>query len=146
MAFFVLLSFTGKESKMKNLITVAQYPKSEIPERYIRIRNLKELCLICQHWTSRRDLRKDKRYIVELEHGKCRLQHELCSCKSFQKIPELRGKNMTINEKLYARMYTKTFLRKAHTRYYQRPNEELSRAVRGYLKFQFSLSGEIPIE
>ena len=23
---------------MKNLITVAQYPKSEIPERYIRIR------------------------------------------------------------------------------------------------------------
>ena len=39
---------------MKNLITVAQYPKSEIPERYIRIRDLKELCLICQHWTSRR--------------------------------------------------------------------------------------------
>ena len=72
---------------MKNLITVARYPKSEIPERYIRIRDLKELCLICQYWTSRRDLRKDKRYIVELEQGKCRLQHELCSCKSFRKIP-----------------------------------------------------------
>ena len=43
---------------MKNLITVAQYPESEIPERYIRIRDLKELCLICQHWTSGRDLRK----------------------------------------------------------------------------------------
>ena len=120
---------------MKNLITVAQYPKSEIPERYIRIRDLKELCLICQHWTSRRrDLRKDKRYIVELEHGNCRLQHELCSCKSFQKIPELRGKNMTINEKLYARMYTKTFLRKVHARYYQLPNEELSRAINDFLR------------
>ena len=146
MAFFVLLSFTGKESKMKNLITVAQYPKSEIPERYIYIKDLKKACIICQHRTSRRDLRKDKRYIVELEQGNCRLQHELCSCKSFRKIPELRGKNMTINEKLYARMYTKTFLRKVHARYYQLPNEELSRAVSDYLKFQFSLSGEIPIE
>lgn len=113
---------------------MTQYPKSKITERYIRIRDLKELCLICQHWTSRRDLRKDKRYIVELEHGKCRLQHELCSCKSFQKIPELRGKNMTINEKLYARMYTKTFLRKVHARYYQLPNEELSRAISNFSK------------
>ena len=60
---------------MNNPVTVARYPKSEIPERYIRIRDLKELCLICQHWTSRRDLRK------------------------------------------------------VHTRYYQLPNEELSRAI-----------------
>ena len=119
---------------MNNPVTVAQYPKSEIPERYIRIRDLKELCLICQHWTSRRDLRKDKRYIVELKHGNCRLQHELYSCKSFQKIPELRSKNMTINEKLYARMYTKTFLRKVPSRYYQLPNEELSRVISDYLK------------
>ena len=119
---------------MKNLITVAQYPKSEIPERYIHIRDLKDLCLICQHWTSRRDLRKDKRYIVELEHGKCRLQYELCTCKSFHKIPELHGKNMTINEKLYARMYTKTFLRKVHTYYYQLPSEELSKAINDYLQ------------
>ena len=114
---------------MKNLITVAEYPPSQIPERYIRISELKRACIICQHWTSRRDLRKDKRYIVELEHGKCRLQHELCSCKSFQKIPELRAKNMTINEKLYARMYTKTFLRKVHTRYYQLPCEESNRII-----------------
>ena len=119
---------------MKNLITVAEYPPSQIPERYIRIRDLKKACIICQHWTSRRDLRKDKRYIVELEHGNCRLQHKLSSCKSFQKIPELRSKNMTINEKLYARIYTKTFLRKVHDRYYQLPNEELSRAVSRYLK------------
>ena len=114
---------------MNNPVTVAQYPKSEIPERYIRIRDLKRACIICQHWTSRRDLRKDKRYIVELEQGNCRLQHELCSCKSFQKIPELCGKNMTINEKLYARMYTKTFLRKVHARYYQLPNEKLSQVI-----------------
>ena len=119
---------------MNNPVTVAQYPKSEIPERYIRIRDLKELCLICQHWTSRRDLRKDKRYIVELEHGKCSLQKEYRSCNSFHKLPELRGKNMTINEKLYARMYTKTFLRKVHTRYYQLPNEELSRAISNFSK------------
>ena len=119
---------------MKNLITVAQYPKSEIPEHYIRIRDLKRACIICQHWTSRRDLRKDKRYIVELEHGNCRLHHELYSCKSFQKIPELRSKNMTINEKLYARMYTKTFLRKVHTNFARLPNEELSRAISEFLK------------
>ena len=119
---------------MNNPVTVAQYPKSEIPERYIRIRDLKELCLICQHWTSRRDLRKDKRYIVELEHGNCRLKHELCSCKSFQKIPELRAKNMTINEKLYARMYTKTFLRKVHTNFARLCSEELSRAICVYWK------------
>ena len=119
---------------MKNLITVAEYPQSSIPERYIRIRDLKKACIICQHWTSRRDLRKDKRYIVELEHGNCRLQKELPSCRSFLKLPELRAKNMTINEKLYARMYTKTFLRKVHTPYYQLPNEELSRAISRYLK------------
>ena len=119
---------------MNNPVTVAQYPKSEIPERYIRIRDLKELCLICQHWTSRRDLRKDKRYIVELEHGRCSLQKECRSCNSFHKLPELRGKNMTINEKLYARMYTKNFLRKVHTRYYQLPCEELSKAINDYLK------------
>ena len=119
---------------MKNLITVAEYQQSQITERYIRIRDLKELCLICQHWTSCRDLRKDKRYIVELDHGRCSLQKECRSCNSFHKIPELRGKNMTINEKLYARMYTKTFLRKVHARYYQLPNEELSRAISNFSK------------
>ena len=117
---------------MKNLITVAEYPPSQIPERYIRIRDLKKACIICQHWTSRRDLRKDKRYIVELEHGKCSLQKECRSCNSFHKIPELRGKNMTINEKLYARMYTKTFLRKVHALYYLLSDEELNRAINDY--------------
>ena len=119
---------------MNNPISIAEYLQSEIPERYIRIRDLKELCLICQHWTSRRDLRKDKRYIVELEHGKCRLQKECRTCTSFHKIPELRAKNMTINEKLYARMYTKTFLCKVHSRYYQLLNEELSKVISNYLK------------
>ena len=119
---------------MKNPITVSQYPPSEILERYIRIRDLQKACIICRHWTSRRDLRKDKRYIVELEHGKCNLQKEWHTCNSFCKIPELRGKNMTINEKLYAGMYTKTFLRKLHTRYNQLSNEELSRAINRYLQ------------
>ena len=119
---------------MKNLITVAEYPQSQIPERYISIRDQKELCLICQHWTSLRDLRKGKRYIVELEHGQCSLQKECLSCNRFHKIPELRGKNMAINEKLYARMYTKTFLRKVHARYYQLLNEELSKVISNYLQ------------
>ena len=119
---------------MKNLITVAGYPHSQIPERYIRIRDLKRACIICQHWTNRRDLRQDKRYIVELEKGLCKLQKECRSCNSFHKIPELRGKNMTINEKLYARMYTKTFLRKVHSRYYRLPNEELSKVINDFLK------------
>ena len=119
---------------MKKLITVAEYPQSQIPERYIRIRELKRACIICRHWTSRRDLRKDKRYIVELEHGRCSLQKECRSCNSFHKIPELRGKNMTINEKLYARMYTKTFLRKVQKNYARLTNEELSRAINDYLK------------
>ena len=41
---------------------------------------------------------------------------------------------MTINEKLYARMYTKTFLRKVHARYYQLPNGELSKVINDFLK------------
>ena len=121
---------------MKNLITVAEYPPSQIPERYIRIRDLKRACIICQHWTSHRDLQQDKRYIVELEHGKCSLHKECRSCKSFHKIPELRGKNMSINEKLYARMYTKTFLRKVHARYYQLPNEKLSQVINVFKKMR----------
>ena len=119
---------------MKNLITVAEYPQSQIPERYIRIRDLKRACIICRHWTSRRDLRQDKRYIVELEKGLCSLQKDCRSCNSFHKIPELRGKNMTINEKLYARMYTKTFLRKVHTNFARLCSEELSRAICVYWK------------
>ena len=97
---------------MKNPITVAAYPASRIPEQYVRIRGLRNPCLICRHWSSRRDLRNDKRYIVELEHGACRLQKEPRSCGSFHKIPELRGRNMTVREKLYAKMLTKTFLRR----------------------------------
>ena len=34
----------------RSRITVAAYPLSEIPERYIRIRGLQEPCLICRHW------------------------------------------------------------------------------------------------
>ena len=77
MAFFVLLSFTWKESKMKNLVTVAEYPQSQIPERYIRIRDLKRACIICQYWTSRRDLRKDKRYLFDISSSTIRYALQL---------------------------------------------------------------------
>ena len=43
-----------------------------------------------------------------------------------------KRQNMTINEKLYARMYTKTFLRKVHARYYLLSNEELSKVINDY--------------
>ena len=72
---------------MKNLITVAEYPPSQIPERYIRISELKRACIICQHWPSRRDLRKDKRYIVELDYGKMLLAKRVPQLQQFPQTP-----------------------------------------------------------
>ena len=36
-------------------------------------------------------------------------------------------------------MYTKTFLRKVHARYYKLPNEELSKVINDYLKKSVNL-------
>ena len=101
------------------LITVAAYPQSEIPERYYPTRWLnRRCCLLCIHYTARRDLRQDKRYIVPLEKGGCKLGRTLECCASYERIPELRARNMTPLERAYHRMYTRKQLRQLLAKYY----------------------------
>ncbi len=101
------------------LVTVAAYPQPEIPERYYPTRNLNcRCCLLCIHYTARRDLRRDKRFIVPLEQGRCRLGWTLERCASYERIPELRARNMTPLERAYHRMYTRKQLRKLLARHY----------------------------
>ncbi len=103
-------------------ITIASYRKSQIPEYYHPVRNAGRFCLICSYYTAACDLRQDKRYIVPLEHGQCRLKKNIESCRSFTRIPELRGRNMTVLEKMYANHYTKKFLRKVVCDYFGDPD------------------------
>ena len=101
------MSFSSK----KSLVTVAAYPPSEIPERYHPTRELHVRdCLLCIHYSARRDLRLDKRYIVPLEHGECSLRKEVRTCDSYERIPELRAVNMNPLERFYHRMYTRKYL------------------------------------
>ena len=109
------MSFSPKHP----LITVAAYPLSEIPERYYQTRWLNcRCCLLCIHYTARRDLRQDKRFIVPLEQGCCRLGRTLECCASYERIPELRARNMTPLERAYHRMYTRKQLRQLLAKYY----------------------------
>ena len=86
--------------------------KPPIPEVYYPTRGLnRRCCLLCIHYTARRDLRQDKRYIVPLEKGRCRLGRTLECCASYERIPELRARNMTPLERAYHRMYTRKQLR-----------------------------------
>ena len=89
---------------------------------YHSTRNRGRCCLVCRHWTAPRDLRQERRFIVVLANGHCRLgettcvegrslhglQHEPHTCKhtcpKFEKIPELRARNMTLLQMAYARM------------------------------------------
>ena len=93
--------------------------KSPIPEVYYPTRNLnRRSCLLCIHYTARRDLRQDKRYIVPLEKGRCRLGRTLKCCASYERIPELRARNMTPSERAYHHMYTRKQLRQLLARHY----------------------------
>jgi len=95
------------------LVTVAAYPPSKIPEVYYPTRGLNRCCcLLCIHYTARRDLRQNKRYIVPLEKGCCRLELAAENCVSYERIPELRARNMTLLERVYHRMYTRKQLRR----------------------------------
>lgn len=97
----------------KSRVTVAAYPPSEIPERYYPTRGLnRRCCFLCIHYTARRDLRQNKRYIVPQEKGCCRLGRALECCASYERIPELRARNMTPLERVYHRMYTRKQLRR----------------------------------
>ena len=93
--------------------------KSPIPEVYYPTRNLnRRSCLLCIHYTARRDLRQDKRYIVPLEKGRCSLGLTLECCASYERIPELRARNMTPLERAYHHMYTRKQLRQLLAKYY----------------------------
>ena len=125
-----------------DLITVSAYPPCEIPERYLSVRDLRRACVLCRYRDSRRDLRQDKRYIVEQEKGGCRLHKDgAANCRSFRKIPELRGRNMSITEKLYARMYTRKFLRQVSQEYARMSVEKLSCAIHAFLREKRSRRG-----
>ncbi len=140
-----LLFRRGAENKgiIMLRITVASYRKSKIPERYYSVREAGRSCLVCIYYTAACDLRKDKRYIVPLEHGECRLKKHPAVCRSFSRIPELRGRNMTILEKLYARHYTKKFLRRVVCDYFNDANavyiprrffkEDYANMIRNYI-------------
>ena len=95
---------------MSSRITIAEYPESEIPERYFDCRSNERMCVTCVHFTARCDLRRDKRYIVPLEHGECSLRKEVRTCNSYGRIPELRAVNMNPLERFYHRMYTRKYL------------------------------------
>ena len=92
------------------------------PLAYHSTRNRGRCCLLCRHWTAPRDLRQERRYLVVLANGHCRLGERSClegyslrdlqqhyhacqhACPKFEKIPELRAKNMTEQQKKYAGM------------------------------------------
>ncbi len=89
---------------------------------YHSTRNRGRCCLLCRHWTAPRDLRQERRYIVVLANGHCRLGERTCVegrtlralqrephacrhiCPKFEKIPELRAKSMTEQQRRYAGM------------------------------------------
>ena len=89
---------------------------------YHSTRDRGRCCLVCRHWTAPRDLRKERRWLVVLGNGHCRLgettcvegrslhalQHDQHACRhvcpKFEKIPELRARNMTLLQRSYARM------------------------------------------
>ena len=116
---------------------------SEAPgsyQEYHPTRNRGRCCLLCQHWTGFRELRQEKRHLLVVSEGQCRLNQVSClptfqelqenphlcehKCPKFEKIPELRAKNMTVRQRLYANMYSKTFLTNALRWNYNDPNAQ----------------------
>ena len=89
---------------------------------YHSTQNRGRCCLLCRHWTAPRDLRQERRWLVVLANGHCRLGETTCvegrsiralqrgphacrhACPKFEKIPELRARNMTLLQRSYARM------------------------------------------
>lgn len=118
--------FIQEEKRDKpGLITENSYEKlygKDFVPHYHRTCYRGRCCLLCRHWTAPRDLRQERRYLVVLGNGHCRLgettcveghslqnlQHDHHSCRNtcpkFEKIPELLAKNMTLLQRAYARM------------------------------------------
>ena len=112
------MTLSARRNKFGNLVTIGAYPPSEIPEHYYPTRGLAaRSCLLCVHCSARRDLRQNKRFIVPLEHWNCRLGHAETTCRGYERLPELRARNMTPLERVYHRMYTRKQLRQLLARY-----------------------------
>ncbi len=79
-------------------------------------------CLACAHFTGSRELIQSKRHIRQLGEGKCALGNTQNNCQKFEVMPELKAKNMTILEKVYARKFSKSYLEKVVKKYYNDPN------------------------
>ena len=92
------------------------------PFRYHSTQNRGRCCLVCRHWTAPRDLRQERQWLVVLANGHCRFGERTCvegrslhvlqqdphicrhNCPKFEKIPELRARNMTLLQRTYAGM------------------------------------------
>ena len=134
---------------------------AEICRQYHPTRNRGRCCLLCRHWSGHRELRQERRHILVISDGCCRLKQLSClpsaqelqksphhcnhHCAKFEKISELRAKNMTVRQRLYANMYSKTFLTKVLRWHYHDPqatytekqawNKEPSTIIAKYLRF-----------
>ena len=107
---------------MKKRLTIAKHLPATIQGHYYPVREMKQDCKICIHYSACRDLSKNKRYIVLREKGSCILKKEPDTCGCFERIPELRGKNMTPLEKIYFKMYTRKYLTDILRRHFRDPD------------------------
>lgn len=112
----------------------------------------KRECLVCAHYTGIRELIQCKRWIKELKDGVCKLKENRHACRRFELMAELKNKNMTILEKVYAQKFTKSYLEKALKKYYNDPNancciisaEKLANIIAWYQNDQGSNSRKLP--
>lgn len=68
---------------------------------------------MCAHYTGDRELIQCKRWIKELQEGTCKFNENRHACRRFELMEELKNKNMTILEKVYARRFTASYLGEA---------------------------------
>ena len=112
----------------------------------------KRECLVCVHYTGIRELIQCKRWIKELKRGACKLKKNRHACRRFELMEELKSKNMTILEKVYAQKFTKSYLEKILKKYYNDPNancgnisaEKLANIIAWYQNDQGSNSRKLP--
>ena len=110
-------------------------------------------CLVCAHYTGARELIQCKRWIKELKKGDCKLKENSHVCRRFELMEELKNKNMTILEQVYAQKFTKSYLEKALKKYYNGPNancgnisaEKLANIIAWYQKKRSLNNRKLPV-
>ena len=120
--------------------------KIAVIEAYLSCREAPH-CAMCRHEMSAKELRKERRHICVFSLKPfCRLMQRRGMpqpqewgdrCAAFERIDELRGKNMSCLQKLYFNMYTKKFIAKAiapRKEWKQLPYERLARLIANYEK------------